>query len=218
MREKRKKCPAWSEKALQGLAFWIGHRQALYGRHKLLEGAIVAETCNLIYANLQHDKEELLCEQQYSYLVPSGTWPTRFGPKSRADLVVIARTDEAPETKAGGLKSYAQVVIEIKRALAPLRKINDDLKRLAAFKAANSEKRAFLFLVSEAELPNQFVNNKGRAITGEHIIPKTNSYYVVRRVCKAASSFERICSSHYACVIEVFNSGDLKKTKTKRKG
>jgi hypothetical protein len=44
--------PKWAERALQGLAFWIGCRHSLYAHYPLSEGALVAEACNLIYANL----------------------------------------------------------------------------------------------------------------------------------------------------------------------
>jgi hypothetical protein len=44
--------PQWIGRTLQGLAFWIGHRHALYHDHQIPEGALVAEACNLIQANL----------------------------------------------------------------------------------------------------------------------------------------------------------------------
>ena len=40
----------WLENALQGLAFWIGHRHSLFNGYPLVEGALVAEACNLIQA------------------------------------------------------------------------------------------------------------------------------------------------------------------------
>ena len=81
--------PAWAEEALQGLAFWIGHRHALYRHYPLSEGALVAETCNLIHNHLKGD-ELLLCEQPYRRLVPRGMEAKGLGAKSRADLVVVA--------------------------------------------------------------------------------------------------------------------------------
>ena len=85
MGTKLERLPEWSEKALQGLAFWIGHRHSLYPNYPLAEGALVGEACNLIQANLRAD-QILLCEEQYSRLMPGGSWPAKLGPKSRADL------------------------------------------------------------------------------------------------------------------------------------
>lgn len=80
--------PSWAEQALQGLAYWIGHRHALYRHYPLSEGALVAETCNLIHAHLKRG-ELLLCEERYKRLVPEGNFPAGLGSKSRADLVVV---------------------------------------------------------------------------------------------------------------------------------
>ncbi len=52
MKTKLKKQPSWVERALQGVAYWMGHRRCLYRDYPLSEGALVAEVCNLIYANL----------------------------------------------------------------------------------------------------------------------------------------------------------------------
>jgi hypothetical protein len=196
--------PSWAEKALQGLAFWIGHRHALYHGYPLSEGALVAETCNLIYANLPQG-DVLLCEAQYSRLVPLGKWPVSLGQKSRADLVVANGLNKAEASKLGTLLPYAREVIEVKRASAPRAQIDEDLRRLAALKSANPRARALLFLVSEAKRPRRFVSTEGRAILGRHEIATTTSCYRVRRACKAASTFSGADSAHYACIIEVFN-------------
>jgi hypothetical protein len=57
------KRPRWTQRALQGVAYWMGHRRCLYRDYPLSEGALVAEVCNLIYANLP-DHLELHCEVQ----------------------------------------------------------------------------------------------------------------------------------------------------------
>ena len=38
--------------AFRGVVCWIGWRRSFYRMHNLVEGAIVAETCNVIAANL----------------------------------------------------------------------------------------------------------------------------------------------------------------------
>ena len=58
----------WLEHALQGLAFWIGHRHSLFNRYPLPEGALVAEACNLIEANIPPEII-LLPECMYKNLV-----------------------------------------------------------------------------------------------------------------------------------------------------
>jgi len=205
MGEELEKWPTWAERALQGLAFWIGHRHALYRDYPLSEGALVAESCNLIFANLLPD-EVLLCEERYSRLVPHGQWPTRLGQRSRADLVVVTGIKKMHAEESGSLLPYARAVIEVKRGSASRAQIDEDLKRLAALKAANTNVRAFLFLVSEARRPRRFVSSEGRAKLGKYKILTTNSHYRVRRACKAASAFSGTDSAHYACIIEVFNA------------
>ena len=196
--------PDWAEKALQGLAFWIGHRHSLYRHYPLLEGALVAETCNLIHANLRHS-EALHCEVQYSRLVPDGQWPGSMGVRARADLVVTDQISPIPGDETRKLMNDARFVIEVKRASAPAAQINEDLKRLAKVQGENARVRAFLFLVSEAARPNQrFVTAEGRATRGLQNIPGTASKYRVRRACKASAAFSGKASAHYACIIEVF--------------
>jgi hypothetical protein len=192
--------PAWSERALQGLAFWIGHRHSLYRYYPLSEGALVAETCNLIYANLRGG-EALRCEVQYSHLVPNGDWPPELGSKARADLVVINDRGQAADNSLVG-----QVVaaIEVKRAFAPKSQIDYDLERLAAFKLANVNARALLLVVAEAHRPTRFVAPEGKAILGKRDIPGCGAHYRVRRACKAAAAFSGKESAHYACILEVF--------------
>jgi hypothetical protein len=181
----------------------MGHRRALYWGYPLSEGALVAEACNLIYANLG-DGERLLCEERYSHLVPHGRWPACLGPKARADLVVVAAR-EVKAAEPGGLLSSASVVVEVKRASAGSVQIDRDLKRLAALKAENSGVRALLFLVSEARRPTRFVSTKGVASRTRPRIPTTAFHYAVRSVKKAASTFVRVGSANYVCVIEVLN-------------
>jgi hypothetical protein len=195
--------PTWSEKALQGLAFWIGHRRALYPNYPLGESALIAEACNLIFANLGPG-ELLLCERQYTQLMPDGMWPVSLGLRSRSDLSVVTGLTQSQAEKQSSLREYLSAVIEVKRASAPKRQIDQDLKRLAILKHANPEVRALLFVVAEAYRPQRFVTQEGKAVLGTFNIPGQNAHYRVRRVCKAAASFGSRESAHYACIIEVF--------------
>lgn len=195
------RCPNWAEKALQGLTFWIGHRHSLYPKYPLGESALVAEICNLIFANL-HPDEVLLCEKQYSRLMPAGQCP--HGVQARADIVVITGLSYAEADSRQSLAGNLLAVIEIKRASAPKNQIDEDLKRLAELKRCNPKARALLFVIAEARLPRRFVTAEGKAILGKQNIPRHEGHFRVRRVCKAAASFSGKKSAHYACIIEVF--------------
>jgi len=63
-------------------------------------------------------------------------------------------------------------VTEVKRASAPNSQINADLARLAAARRLSPRIRAFLFLISEANLPSRFVHEEGRSLTGEKRIAR----------------------------------------------
>lgn len=195
--------PIGSEKALQGLAFWIGHRHSLYPNYPLGESALVAETCNLIFANLSQG-EILLCERQYTQLMPNGAWPPEQGGKSRADLTVVTGLTHAEAESRDSLLGHLSAVIEVKRASAPKAQIDQDLRRLAIFKHSNPPVRALLFVVAEAHRLKRFVAPEGRAILGKHNISGADAHFRVRRACKAAAAFGGKESAHYACIIEVF--------------
>lgn len=203
MEEPLQRWPRWSERALQGLAFWMGHRHALYRNYPLGESALVAEACNLIYANLGTG-ETLLCERQYSQLMPPGTWPNRLGPKSRADLVVVQGVSHSDALQCDSLTDILTAVVEVKRATAPKFQIDQDLIRLATLKRVCPTARALLFVVAESHRPRRFVAKEGKAILGKHSIAGEGAHYRVRRACKAAAAFSGRESAHYACIVEVF--------------
>src|ERR1039457_5416711 len=95
MKPKLKPFPPWARQALQGVAYWIGHRRCLYRDYPLSEGALVAEICNLIYASLPRDSV-LLCEVQYSKLLDDAKdRPTELQVRSRVDLMVAERSPTA---------------------------------------------------------------------------------------------------------------------------
>ena len=100
MKSRLKRWPSWTREALQGVTYWIGHRRCLYRDYALSEGALVAEICNLIYANLPDDFV-LMCEVQYSRLIGYDERPTELTERARADLVVAEKesgtgTDPVP--------------------------------------------------------------------------------------------------------------------------
>ena len=194
--------PAFLEKALQGLAFWIGHRRAYYSSYPLAEAALVAESCNLIQANL--GSEQILCpEIMYQRL--ANISETNISDLARADLVIFDSSSPNPYEKYAG--DAVQFVFEVKRASAANALINEDLQRLYTFKTVcRDEARAFLIVAAESELPKRFVDReKGVSRLHPHRIPDTDGVYHVRRTVKAASSFEKKETAHYVCILEVFS-------------
>jgi hypothetical protein len=198
---KLKKMPAWSIAALQGVCYWMGHRRSLYRHYPLAEGAVVAEICNLISANLP-DSRELTCEVQYSKLSGLPEAPKVEGKeeitleRTRADLVV----------SEGSLDDGAapEYVIEVKRYSAGKREIEADLRRLAEIRHRYPKTRAFLFVISEGKRPNRFLNDKGNSLKGKLRIPDSKDHFRVRRTLKAAHAYTRWENAQYACLLEVY--------------
>lgn len=192
----------WLEHALQGLAFWIGHRHSLFNAYPLTEGALVAEACNLIQANLPPGLI-LLPECMYRNLVPNGTQLERVTGQSRADLALCDEVAR-PIGRDGNISPHVRFVIEVKRGSAPDREINSDFVRLHSYlRASNNDARAFLFVISESSAHRRFVKD-GKSILGMQDIPNCDGHFRVRRTVKAAASFSGKETAHYVCLIEVF--------------
>jgi hypothetical protein len=191
--------PSWLETALQGLAYWTGHRRCLYRNYPLAEGAFVAELCNLIHANLP-DQYSLFCEEQYSKFLEGGEWPTLLTERSRADLVVY----EKVKKEEGATELHASFIIEVKRASAPKSQIDAVLSRLMAVRAVAPAIKTYLVVVAEATRPKRFVSASGSSIKKRQTIDGMPGYFKVRRTLKAAHAYTRIEKSQYACLIEAF--------------
>ncbi len=195
----------WLELALQGLAFWIGHRHSLFKGYPLSEGALVAEACNLIQANLPRDLV-LMPECMYKNLVDVGSRVEGLGSRARADLVLC---DVGARTvgREGNLSAHTKFVIEVKRGNASTQSIYEDLSRLHAYlQVATLGTRCFLFVVGESYAPRLFVKD-GKSILGVHSVPGTTGNFRVRRTVKAAASFSGKEYAHYVCLLEVFLEG-----------
>jgi hypothetical protein len=195
----------WLEHALQGLAFWIGHRHSLFKDYPLSEGALVAEACNLIQANIPPDLV-LLPECMYRNLVPSGVVVQGVGDHARADLV-LCNAAARQIGREGNVSAHTRFVIEVKRGSASQAAFYEDLSRLHAYlEAASAGSRAFLFVVAESLAPRLFVKD-GKSILGARDIPGVTGHFRVRRTVKAAASFSGKESAHYVCLVEVFLAG-----------
>lgn len=195
----------WLEHALQGLAFWMGHRHSLFKGYPLPEGALVAEACNLIQANLPHDLV-LLPECMYKNLIRAGKSIRGVPIRARSDLVLCDMA-AARIGRDRNVAEHTRFVIEVKRSSAGSRLINEDLCRLhSLLLVARTGTRSFLMVVGEGRAPGRFVKD-GKSVLGSHSIPGCNGTYRVRRTVKAAASFSGKESAHYVCLLEVFREG-----------
>jgi hypothetical protein len=198
MATKLEKRPTWAIRALQGVTFWIGHRRCLYKQYPLAEGALVAELCNLIHANLNRNIFVLNCEVQYTELLAGKPKPDILTQRARADLVI----SEKPEDKND--EPTPKFIIEVKRASAPTGQIDADLRRLAAVRQTHPGVRTFMFLIAEAHRPKRFVDEDGKSLTGKHSIPNSRGHYRIRRTLKAAHAYTEVGSAQYACFLEIY--------------
>jgi hypothetical protein len=189
--------PKWAQRSLQGITYWIGHRRCLYPHYPLSEGALVAEICNLIHANLD-DSFSLICEVQYSSLISCDDKPTELTVRARADLVVTENSYDSDGNQT------PRFIIEVKRAAAPKAQIDSDLRRLSAVRHACPDIRTFLFIISEAHRPARFVDEDGKSILKKQAIPKSEGHFRVRRTWKAAHAYTKRDRAQYACLIEVY--------------
>src|SRR5260370_7889872 len=143
------KTARWTQRALQGVAYWMDYRRCLYRDCPLSEGALVAEVCNLIYANLP-DHLGLHCEVQYAKLIKSRELPKILQSKIRADLVIAEKAARA------GSDPVPEFIIEVKRASASKGWIDADLHRLPAARALCPDPRPFLSVLSQPTRPTTF--------------------------------------------------------------
>jgi hypothetical protein len=194
--------PRYIESAMQGLVFWIGHRRCIYPDYDLGEAALVAELANLIQARIYGDYR-LLCEVHHNRFLQSGCLVDNLSASTRCDLLIGSHLD--PRNKKGKVKP--QAVMEIKRWSESAKpSIELDLRRLCQIKRAMPSVRCWLFVVSQGAVPTRFLNDKKSAKRGRMRdgLDDPDSYYNVRRVCKAASSFTRTTMTNYCCVLELF--------------
>jgi hypothetical protein len=146
----------WAEDVLQGIAYWIGHRRALYRRHYLTEGTIVAELANLMGAHLydvDRGRQYLYCEIAYRNIAKRDTaWNGE-----RVDLLLAKGSVGATEQPNHNFSSSATCAIEVKLVRSGKKLIEADLVRLAAVAKANRKLKTYLVVVGENQLPRKFV-------------------------------------------------------------
>jgi hypothetical protein len=175
----------------------MGHRRSLYREYPLGESAMVAELCNLLFANLPTGLK-LVCEVQYSRLIKIPDTQTEFTEKSRVDLCVCGPVKQGEEPL-----NKVQFVLELKRGSASIAGINDDLRRLLEIRKAMPKVRAFLLVISEGKRPKRYVSDKSFAVRKKLPIPGSDGHCLVRAVMKAVPAVKSLDNAHYACAIEV---------------
>ncbi len=198
------KIPQWLIDAMQGVTFWIGHRRTIFRHYPLSESALVTEACNLIQANIS-ENYYLFPEQTYKKL-SKAPLPPILDKQKRADLAIYYSEEKNTKKDVDNLR----YVFEVKRANTTKKSRIKDIKRLACLleDKRNSNIRCFLIVISEHDMPEDYVTLEGNARTTKHFIDCGNTktaYYSVRRVLKASAGFRNKKSGHYACIIEVFN-------------
>lgn len=195
--------PRWISQPLQTLAFWVAYQNEIYRHHPLPEGALVAELTRLIDSAVGHDML-VVREPMYRDVLPQGSedWQTR----GRADMAVIGRE------QSSGHGCHA--IVEVKRADAPMCQLDNDLRKLALYKQANKNARAFIVVVAQAGRPDRWVADDGVAVREEEVFDFTsaddsmgqthlNVTSRVRLVKKASGSFISVGNASYCCLIEV---------------
>lgn len=190
--------PYWLKRALLGTCYWIGHRRALYRDYPLGESAMVAELCNLLFANLPTNLK-LICEVQYSQIIDISEGDSAFTEKSRVDLCICGPI----ENKKANPLEHLLYVLEVKRGKASKAAINADLRRLLELKRARPEIRAFLLLISEGQRPTDFVTEESFAIRKNLPIANTSGFCRTRVVMKAVQAVKSLNTAHYGCAIEI---------------
>jgi hypothetical protein len=194
--------PVWLKHALLGVCFWMGHRRALYREYPLGESAMVAELCNLLFANLPNEMK-LVCEVQYSKFLKLTESETEFTERSRVDLCICG-----PLKKGTDPLDKVAFALEVKRGSALRTSIENDLRRLYQMKAAQPHIRAFLLLISERKRPAPYVTPRSFASKRKFQIEDSEGHCRVRAVMKAVPAITKLDNAHYACAIEVLLPDD----------
>lgn len=204
--------PSWTTDVLQGVTFWIGYRRSYYKDYPLLEGAIVAELCNLLSSKINPSSDGgVFCEVPISNLIQDHTSRAERD-TIRYDLLIAKESKPVRNSRQHNFFDSASIVIEVKRGSASRNEIGRDLQRLAHLNWIRPNIRTFLLIVSEDKLPRQFpwfadAENPDELVAARNPIylEEISAVMKVRRICKALSSV-KASSAHTAVLIEVIST------------
>lgn len=123
--------PNWTSDVLQGVTFWMGYRRSYFKDYPLLEGAIVAELCNLLSSKLNPDSDgRVFCEVPISNLIQDHTSRVERD-TIRYDLLIAKENKPVRNSRQHNFFDSASIVIEVKRGSASRDDVGSDLQRLA---------------------------------------------------------------------------------------
>ena len=175
------------EKALQGIAFWMSYSKMYFKNHKIQEGAITHEFCKLLQSNIRNlhlvFQEEMIRKNL-------------LNEKSQERVDIVIKDENEKITHA----------IEVKRDVNNTN-INKDIEKLINIKIARPDIICYLLIVSEKNLIDRYIDEKGNAKRKLFSTKEVNIKYKVRRVCKSSASFKeiKIKTANFAILIEILN-------------
>lgn len=190
--------PKWINQSLQGITYWMGYRQISFPYRDLTEGVIAFALYEIIFANLKSN-QIIHPEVQYSKLIKNRDRKEKiFGDRACADIVIYEKDESR------GQLIVPTTVIEVKRYLGRMGRIEEDLHRLSYAQQNSYEPlRAFLFIASQHRRPKELMTEDDMSDRKIHRTKKNCVTYRVRRVCKALHSINKKDRAHYACLLEV---------------
>ncbi len=181
--------PAYLDKPMQALAYWIGYEKCRYGGYKITELPLVAEYSRLVHSSLK-DNLRVECEKRYEDFIKTES----LFKGRRADLCIF-------EKDSGSLVC----VIEAKLYTSSKKRRQDDLMRLLSLKKENPQVRAFLLVFSEGMIPEEYMNKKKTGANAKYMPLEVGWFYKVRRVVKASEHLRDANQKkgHYVCLLEI---------------
>jgi len=195
--------PAWSSRALQGLAYWLGYQHSIGIAERLSEGAIATEFLRLMVVHREAGRvlEPEVLYQHVSELADSAMFNKS---RMRADLVVSKGGRRG--RKYVFPRGAVEAMIEVKHSRSRFSKVLDDIDRLGKLRdISDSVIRGFLLYASINRRP-RFTGSDGAGDSTTVKKTPNGTRYKVRRVCRATQrvpSRNTSAIGHYVVLIEV---------------
>ena len=180
--------PVWLVRAMQGLTFLLGYKDALGGPVRFSEGSIADDLLVLLAANCGKHGIGVCREYPVKELGAKNS-------KERIDLVALG-LDEL------GAAQQQVACVEIKR-FGTRTAYEDDLDKLAALrKKTGGVWRAYVLVVSSRKKPTRIVEGEGLAPKGIELWTKAKkTRYAVRRVVRAVDTQDTESKRGYWAVL-----------------
>jgi len=195
--------PAWSSRALQGLAYWVGYQHSFGIAEHLSEGAIATEFLRLMVAHRETGRT-LEPEVMYRHIPELAENPMFVNSRMRADLVVSreCRNRRDCSFTAG----VVEAIIEVKHSRSQYSKVIEDIDLLGNLRVKSAAAiRGFLLYVSINKRP-RFTDRFGAGNGTRTDQTPNGTPFKVRRVCRATQRVplrNESAIGHYVVLIEV---------------